>query len=117
MVVAVFLALVDKLGMIPGQEQDRLLRLYIFGVRFLDKGGHQLSGFAVVSAKFCMVLIAVQLYEIKALSVGRPADVGEITVGRVTGIQINGLLSVRIIDAYGNLMAEHSCHRVTYLVH
>ena len=117
MVVAVFLALIDKLGMIPRQEQDWLLGLYIFGMCLLDKGGHQFSGLAVVLAKFCMILITVQLYEIKALPVGRPADIGEITVGRVTDIQINGLLSVRIIDAYGNLVAEHPCHRVAYLVH
>lgn len=71
MVVAVFLALVDKLSMIPRQEQDGLLRLHIFGMRFFDKRGHQFAGLAVVSAKFCMILVTVQLYEIKTLSVGR----------------------------------------------
>ena len=103
--------------MIPRQEQDGVLRLHIFGMRFFDKRGHQFAGLAVVSAKFCMILVTVQLYEIKTLSVGRPTDIGEITVGRIAGIQVNGFLSVRIIDTYGNLMAEHPCHRITYLVH
>ena len=92
MVVAVFLALVDKLSMIPRQEQDGLLRLHIFGMRFFDKRGHQFAGLAVVSAKFCMILVTVQLYEIKTLSVGCPTDIGEITVGRIAGIQVNGFL-------------------------
>ena len=116
-IIAVPLTLVDEQRVIPRQEQDGMLGFDVLGMCFLHEGGHQFTGFAVISAKFCMVLLAVQFYEIEALSVGRPADIGKVAIGGVAGIQVNGLLSVRIINTYGNLMAEHACHRVAYFIH
>ena len=47
-----------------------MLGFDVLGMCFLHEGGHQFTGFAVIPAKFCMVLLAVQFYEIEALSVG-----------------------------------------------
>ena len=63
-----------------------------------------------------MVLITVQFYEIKAFGIRCPTYIGEVTVGRITCIQINCLLRFGIVDAYSYFVARHTCHRVTYIV-
>ena len=59
-----------------------------------------------------MVLVTVQFNDINAFLVRTPADIGEITVGRVSGFQINCFLGSRIVDADSHFVAGHSCHRV-----
>ena len=117
MVEAVALALVDELAAVPRQEYDGMLGLNVFGVCFLDEGGHQLACLGIVLAEFGMVLVAVQLDEVEASGIRGPTDVSEITVGRVACIQIDALLRFGVVDAYGHLVARHACHRIADIVH
>ena len=64
-----------------------------------------------------MVLVTVQFNDINAFFVRTPADIGEITVGGVSGFQINCFLSSRIVDADSHFVAGHSCHWIADIVH
>ena len=116
-VIAVTLALVDELVAIPGQEDDGLLRLHVLGVSFLDEHLHQLARRDVVLAELAVVLVAVQLDEEERLLVGCPCDVGEVAVGGVSRVQVDGLAVGRVIDAHLYLVARHAGHGVADVVH
>lgn len=45
-----------------------------------------------------MILIAVQLDQIKALFIRRPADVSEIAIGRVSGIEIDTFAGSGVVE-------------------
>ena len=59
-----------------------------------------------------MILVTVQFDNIDALFIRRPADIGKVTVCRVSGLQINCFSALNMIYSYGYLMAGHSCHRI-----
>ena len=59
-----------------------------------------------------MILVAVQFNHVDIPLVGRPADVGEITVSGVACLQINGSSGLHIIYSHRHFMARHACHRV-----
>ena len=59
-----------------------------------------------------MILVTVQFDDINMLFIGRPADIGKITVGRVTCLQVNYFSSLYIVYSYRHLVAGHSCHRI-----
>ena len=113
---AVFLALVDKLAAVPGQENNRFLRFYILVVFLFKKSSHQVACLGVILAELGMILVAVQFYQVEALFIRRPADIGKIAVGRVSGIEIDAFSGSRVIDAHFHLVAGHSRHRVTDVV-
>ena len=64
-----------------------------------------------------MVLIAVYLYEIKTFFVRCPTDIGEITIGGITCIQVNAFIGRRVINTDLYLVAGHSGHRITYVIY
>ena len=70
------------------------------------------AGSSLVADQLCMVLVAVQLDDVDVLFIGRPADVGEITVGRVACLQVNDFSGFYLIYAYGHFMAGHARHRI-----
>ena len=113
---AIFLALVDELAVIPRQENDRVLRLYILVALLFKKSGRQFACFNIIPAQLGMILIAVQLDQIKALFIRRPTDVSEIAIGRVSGIEIDTFAGSGVVDAYFYLVAGHPCHRVADVV-
>ena len=117
MVVSVLLALIDELGIIPGQENDGLLRLHVLGMFLLIKGIHQFARLGIVLAELAVVLVAVQLDEEERLLVGCPCDVGEVAVGGISRVQVNGLAVGRVIDAHLYLVARHASHGVADVVH
>ena len=112
MVIPVALAPVDELGFVPGQESQGVLRLYVTGMLLFVKHAFLLAGFGIVLHQLCVVLVAVQFDDIDVFLVGRPADVGKVTVGWVTCLQVNGFSRLYMIDADGHLMAGHACHRI-----
>ena len=112
MVIPVALAPVDELGFVPGQESQGVLRLYVTGMLLFVKHAFLLAGFGIVLHQLCVVLVAVQFDDIDVFLVGRPADVGKVTVGWVTCLQINGFSRLYMIDADGHLVAGHACHRI-----
>ena len=59
-----------------------------------------------------MILVTIQFNEIDFLAVRCPSDIREIAVGRVTCIQIDGLVRLRIEDAHIDLMGSLTCHWV-----
>ena len=112
MVVAVALALHQKLVVVPRQEHDGVQRLYIFLACLAVNLFALFSAQCVVGNQAAVVLVAVQLEHIDALAVGRPCDVGEIAVGRVAGIQIDDVFRGRVVDAHRHLVRCLTCHRV-----
>ena len=111
-VIAVFLALHDKLAAIPGQKDDGVLRLDIFvgglTIEFCDL----LARCSMVADEAAIVLSAVQLLHIDCLSIRTPGDVREIAVCRIACLQIDCLFGLQVIDAYSHLMTRHACHRI-----
>jgi len=59
-----------------------------------------------------MILVTVQFNDIDAFFIRTPAYVGEISVCRITGFQINGFLGGRIEYTDGHFVASHACHRI-----
>ena len=94
-----------------------MLRLYIFRVRFFQQFARQFACRCIILAKYGVVLVAVQLDKVEAFFVRRPADISEITVGRIACIQIDRLFGSRVVDAYFYLVAGHSRHWITDVVH
>ena len=98
--------------MVPGQEKDGVLGFYILvgglAIELCNLG----TRFCVIGYEPTIVLTTVQLKHIDGFAIGTPCDICKITVDRASGLQINGLLSVQVIDAHRHLMAGHSGHGV-----
>ena len=90
MIVAVFLALHDELGVVPGQEYDGVLRLHIALVGFMIELCNALTRRCIVAYQVAVVLVAVQLKHVDLLRVRTPSYIGEISVGRVASLQVDG---------------------------
>ena len=112
MVEAVTLALIQELAAVPRQEQQGLLRLYVFRVSLFVENSFLGTGFGVVAYQLGMVLVAVQFDDVDVLFVRRPADVGEVAVGRVACLQVYCLAGLYVVYPDGYLMAGHACHRI-----
>ena len=111
-VIAVFLALHDKLAAIPGQENDGILWLDIFVGGLAVELSDLLARRSLVADEAAVVLSAVQFLHIDRLSVRTPGDIREIAVGRIACLQIDRLFGFQVIDAYSHLMTRHACHRI-----
>ena len=74
--VSVALAPVDELGFIPGQESQRMLRLYITGMFLFVQHAFLLARSSVVLNHLRMVLVTVQFDDVDVLKIGRPDVVG-----------------------------------------
>ena len=116
-VVTITLALINKFCSIPWQEDDWVLRFYIFGMYLFIKNANRLTCLCIILTEFGMILVTVQLNEVEAFLIRCPTDVREVTVGRIACVQINTFSCRRIVDAYLYFMAGHSRHRITYVVH
>ena len=86
-------------------------------MRLLDEHLHQFARCGVVLAELAVVLVAVQFDEEERLLVGCPRDVGEVAVGGVARIQVDGLAVGRVVDAHLHLVARHAGHGVADVVH
>ena len=112
MVVAILLALHDELRVVPRQEYDGVLRLYVFSARLAIEFADALPVGSIVADQTTVILVAVQLKHVDGLRVGAPCDVGEVAVGGVAGLQIDGLAALHVVDADSHLVARHACHRI-----
>ena len=92
MVVAVALALHDKLRGIPRQENDGVLRLYIFLAGLTIQFSHTLASCGIVADESAVVLVAVQFKHVNDLAIRTPSNIGEISVCGVSCLQIDGIL-------------------------
>ena len=111
-VVSVALALEDELVFVPWQEKNRVLRFHILRMLFFVEHTFLFAGLGIVFHQLGMVLVTVQFEHVDALFVRTPAHVGEVSIGRITCLQVDSFLGSRIVDTYGYLMAGHACHRV-----
>ena len=111
-VEAVAFALVDELGVVPRQEDDRVLGMDILGVTLGVKHSLALSCGGVVGHKLGLVLRTGKLNHVDGTLVGRPGNVREITVGGIARVEVDGLLRSRVIDAHGDLVARHAGHGI-----
>ena len=94
MVVAVFPCLVDKLGVIPRKELNGVQRLEVFGIIFCEESAKFFACEGIVLIEGTMILVAIQFDEIEFAAVGRPSDVGEVAVGGVARVEIDGLVGL-----------------------
>ena len=104
MVVAILAALHDKAVAVPRQELDRVARLHVFLVGFAIEFACLLAGFCIVGSQTAVVLVAVQFEHIDGLAVRTPCDVGEVAVGWIASLQIDGLAGHAVEHAYGYLV-------------
>ena len=86
-------------------------------MHFFVENAHRLSCLCVILAKFGVILVTVYFNQVEAFFIRCPADIGKITVCGITCVQINAFARSRVVNAYFYLMARHSCHRITYIVH
>ena len=112
MVISVFLTLEDELCVVPRQEAYGVERFDIFLACLAVELFFLFSADGVVSHEATVVLVAVEFEHIDRGGVGAPRYVGEISVGGVSGVEINGLLGVDVVDAHADLMACHSRHGI-----
>lgn len=89
-----------------------MLRLHVFGMPFLQQHLQQHARLRVVSAELGAILVAVQLYQEEAFPVRRPREVGEVAVGRVSGVQIDRLMGGRVVDAHLHPVTGHARHGI-----
>ena len=99
MVVAVFLTLHDKLAVIPGQEDDGMLGLHVFGRCLTVELGDLITRQGVVADQSTVVLVTVQLKHIDDGALGVPGDIREIAVGGVTGLEVDRLATLHVVHA------------------
>ena len=66
----------------------------------------------VIGHEFGLVLRAGKFEHIDGAFVRTPGDVGEIAVGGVTGLEIDGLVRGGVEHAHRHLMARHTRHRI-----
>ena len=111
-VITVLLTLHDELRVVPGQELDGVLGFYILVGGLAIELSHLGTCFCVIGYEPTIVLTTIQLKHIDGFAIGTPCDIREIAVDRATGLQINGLLGVQVIDAHRHLMAGHAGHRI-----
>ena len=111
-VVTVFACLIEELRVIPRQELDGMKGFEVFVIIFREEGAEFLTCQCIVFIKGTMILVTIQFDEVEFLTIGSPCDVGEITVCRVTCIQIDGLVCLWIEDAHIDLMRCLSCHGI-----
>ena len=116
MVETVALALVNKLSVVPRKKEDGMLRLYVLLVHLFVEHSDESSVFCIILAKLGVILVAVDLDEEETSLIGRPADIGEVAVGRIAHFQIDGFFGGRAVYADFHLMTGHSCHRVADIV-
>ena len=88
MIVSVALALVNELAIVPGQEDNGMLRLHILGMFFFVAATYSFACLGVVLPKLGMVLVAVQLNKVEAFGIRCPTDIGEVTIRGVARIQM-----------------------------
>ena len=112
MVVAVLLALHDKLVVVPGQEDDRMERLHIFVIGLAVEFSLLLACDCVVTHESAVVLVAVEFKEIDGLAVGTPCRIGEIAVCRVTGLEIDTCTFLQVVDAQRHFVHLLTRHRI-----
>ena len=112
MIVAILLALHQKLCSVPRKECQRVERLHVFLVCLAVEFFLLLACCGVVAHEAAVILVAVELKQVDGRCVGAPRDVGEIAVGRVACFKVDGLLCVEVIHSYGHLVARHSRHRI-----
>ncbi len=103
-VVAILAALHDEAVAVPRQELDRVARLHIFLVGLAIELAGLLAGLCAVGSEATVVLVAVQLEHIDGLAVRAPCDVGEVAVGWVASLQIDGLAGHAVEHAHGYLV-------------
>ena len=103
-VVAILAALHDKTVVVPRQELDRMTWFYIFLIGLAIEFACLLAGFCVVGSQTAVVLVAVQFEHIDGLAVRTPCDVGEVAVGWIASLQIDGLAGHAVEHAYGYLV-------------
>ena len=112
MVVAVALALPDKFIRVVGEEEHRVLRLYIPVVLFSEQIGLFLAGQGGITDQLHFILVAVQLGDIDTFLVRTPGYICQILLFRCSGLQPDSLPVRQVIDADGYFMALHACHRI-----
>jgi len=111
-VISVFLALHHKCLVVPGQEHDGVLRLYILGMNLAVELACKLTCCGVVPHQGAVVLTAVEFKHVDILVVGTPCNVGEITVGGVSGVDVCDIAACHVVDTHGNQVGCLSCHGV-----
>ena len=111
-VVAILLALQDKLVRIPGEEHDGVLRLHILRIGLAVELCDALTRGGIVAHQAAVVLVTVELKDIDSLRIGAPRHVGEVAVLGVTSLQVDGLVGRHIIYAHGHLVRGLSRHGV-----
>ena len=103
-VVAVLLALQDKLAVVPREEQDGALRLHVLLVGLAVELADAFACGCVVAHEAAIVLVAVELKHIDGLRVGAPRYVGEVAVLGIASLEVECLAGCHVVYAHGHLM-------------
>ena len=113
MIKTIPLALPDKTGRIIRQELDRVLRLDITQVGLAEKLGLLLARQGGIAHQAHLILLTVQLRDIKAFPIRAPSDIRQVFLLRQPRLEPNGRRRLHIIDPDRHLMTFHTSHRIT----
>ena len=112
MVIPVTLTLHDSLGVVPGQERQRITGLDVFLIAFLQHGTQFLARLGTVGHQAHVVLVTVQFEDIERAAIGSPREVGVVVIGSPLQFQPYRPLGTHIIDTHLDLMALLAGHRI-----
>ena len=112
----------EELVAVPWQELDGVEWFYVFITGFPIELSYFLASRSIVADQATIVLIAIQLKHIEGFPIGSPCNIGEIdggrgvdtiaTYGTLRCLQIDGLVSVNVVNANSHDVSIHTCHRI-----
>ena len=112
MIVSVAAALKQKFAVVPWKKHKRVLRFHIFLISLFEYQVFFLARCGIIRNKLHVVLVAIELEDVNCLLVGRPTDIGEISVGRIGSFKVNRAIVIDIVNAYIDLVALFSRHGI-----
>ena len=114
MIISVAFTLKNELAAVPWQECHRSHGMNILVVMLTIKSLYLVSCLGVISIQTLVCLVTVHLYEINLFVVRCPSYVGEISVFRVSYIQIDRLTGLHVIHTYCYLVTCLAGHRIFF---
>ena len=114
MVEAITLTLENELVAVPRQERYRMKRFHILVVGLTVELSLLLARSGIVSHESAIILVAVEFKQIDRLGIRTPGRVGEVAVGGITSLEIDGLVILGVVYAYRHLVHLFPSHRIFF---
>ena len=112
MVVAVTLAPQEEFLLVPREERDGMLRLHVFGMGLVVDRRDAITCHGIIGHQVHHVLVAVAFHHIDNVTVGIPRDIGEVAVGGVTRLEIDGVARGHVQHAHPHEVRRLARHGI-----